>query len=316
MYNFQLTIKKDKNFSELTTLQIGGPIKDFCSVKSEDDLVQAILYAKKNNLKFLIIGEGSNLLVSDQGFDGLVIQNNIVGIKQHANILIVKTGTVLQDLVDFSIKQRLSALQKLTGIPGTVGGAIYGNAGAYGQTISDNLVAVTCFNPDSEQTIALSKKKCGFDYRDSGFKKNGYIILEAHFELAPADSNALSQEAQEVLEKRLVKYPKGIKCPGSFFKNLLADKITSQVLQNIPTELIVYGKIPAGALLEKVGAKGKKLHNIEIAPYHANLFVNLGGGKARDFYTLAKKYSSKVKQKFGITLEPEVQIINLPPFNI
>lgn len=305
------SLKKNITFADLTTLQIGGPVKDFKKVSTIQQLINTVKLATQKKIKFLVIGSGSNLLVSDEGFDGLVIQNCVKGIEQKENTLTVKTGTVLQDLVDFSIAKGLSGLQKLTGIPGTVGGAIYGNAGAYGQVISDHLVEVKAF--DGEKVITLSKNECQFDYRDSGFKKTKYTLLESKFSLPGGNFQELEKESKEVLEKRLVKYPKGIKCPGSFFKNLVADKIDPQVLQNIPPELVVYGKIPAGALLEKVGAKGQRQGNIEIAPYHANLFVNLGGGKAQDFYNLARKYAQKVKEKFGITLEPEVQLINLPP---
>ncbi|MDP3733306.1 MAG: UDP-N-acetylenolpyruvoylglucosamine reductase, partial [Candidatus Daviesbacteria bacterium] len=187
------------------------------------------------------------------------------------------------------------------------------NAGAYGQTISDHLIKIKAF--DGKNIITLTKDQCGFNYRDSGFKRNKYIILEVIFQLENGSQETLAEEAKDVLSKRLVKYPPGIKCPGSFFKNLVADRIPADILKNIPQEMVVYGKLPAGSLLERVGAKGQRLDGIEIAPYHANLFVNKGGGTAKAFYNLAKKYSDLVKQKFGITLEPEVQLIGLPPLN-
>ncbi|MBI3109638.1 UDP-N-acetylmuramate dehydrogenase [Candidatus Daviesbacteria bacterium] len=294
--------------SKITTLQIGGEAKDFQVVHTEQELLDLI----KNNPEFLIIGGGSNLLVSDKGVDKLVIQNKITGIVQNVNILTVKSGTILQNLVDYSIAHGLAGLQKLTGIPGTVGGAVFGSAGAYGQSISDNIISVVVLSERSESKD-LSKDECGFGYRDSIFKKNHDIILEVTFQLQPGNPKTLAQEAKEILAKRLVKYPKGIKCPGSFFKNIVADTLPKEILEKIPTGKIVYGKLPAGSLLEEVGAKGAKLDGIEIAGYHANLFINKGGGTAKAFYDLARKYALAVKQKFGITLEPEVQLINLPP---
>ncbi len=335
----------NKLFSDLTTLQIGGPIGRFVEVKTEEELINTLQSAHKENIPFLIIGSGSNLLVSDSGFEGLVIKNSIIGIVQEGRTLKVKSGAILQNLVDFANDNGLSGLQKLTGIPGTVGGAVYGNAGAYGQIISDHISSVVILKPtavsssnliggsikidsrwslprtsirggnDNLKVVILTKKECQFGYRESIFKQTKDIILEITFELEQGDPKTLKKESEEILEKRLVKYPKGIKCPGSFFMNIIAENLPKEVLEKIPQDMIMYGKIPAGALLEEVGAKGDSIDGIEIAPYHANLFVNKGGGSAKDFYELAKKYKEKVKIKFGISLEPEVQLINLPPLN-
>lgn len=304
----------------ITTLCIGGPAKKFVAVKTKKELIEAIQHAKENNLPFLVIGGGSNLLVSDEKINCLVIQNKITGIERRPRlypkgvIVSIKSGTPLQELVDYTVDHGLSGLQKLAGIPGTVGGAVFGNAGAYGQTISDHLVSVTALDPNNLTIQQFNNLQCNFSYRDSVFKKNHYAILEIEFLLTPAGSAELKKEAEETLSARLIKYPAGIKCPGSFFKNLIASKMPPEILKKIPSEKIVYGKIPAGALLEEVGAKGQSFDGIEIAPYHANLFINTGKSTAKAFYTLAKEYSQKVKEEFGITLEPEVQLINLPPF--
>lgn len=308
----QYMLKFEQNYplSKVTTLQIGGPARQFIIVSTQDDLIEAITYANQNQSPYLVIGGGSNLLVSDQGVNKLVIKNEIEGITKEVRSLKVKSGTPLQHLVDYSIASDLSGLQKLTGIPGTVGGAVYGNAGAYGQVISDYLREVKCLD-QSGQVITLDKEECEFGYRDSIFKKNSYIILEVWFKLDIGDAQNLRKEADEILEKRLKKYPKGIKCPGSFFKNLLAENLPKDILEKVQDK-IVYEKLPAGSLLEAVGAKGVRQGNIEIASHHGNLFVNKGDGKTSDFYALAKKYAEKVKEKFGITLEPEVQLIGLP----
>lgn len=316
-----LTFKQDYPLQSITTLQIGGPARSFVTVSSQTEMEEAIQYAKTNHLAFLLIGGGSNLLVNDAGVDCLVIKNEMEGITKVGNILKIKSGTILQHLVDYSIGNNLAGLQALTDIPGTVGGAVYGNAGAYGQTISDHITQVTVLgNPSTSLGVnspqSLDKEECEFGYRDSIFKKNKLPILEITFKLEKGDSETLAKEASAIIKKRLVKYPKGIKCPGSFFKNIVAATLPPEILEKIPKEKIVYGKLPAGSLLEEVGAKGDKLGNIEIADYHANLFINKGEGTAADFYNLARKYADKVKEKFGITLEPEVQLINLPPLFI
>ncbi len=308
-----LDIKDNFPLSKITTLKIGGPAKQFVTVTSTEQLIEAITWANTNQQPYMVVGGGSNLLISDSGVEKLVIKNEIEGIEKEVRFLKVQSGTPLQHVVDFSIAQNLSGLQKLTGIPGTVGGAVFGNAGAYGQTISDHLREAICF--DGKDTISLQKEDCEFNYRDSIFKRNGFVILELVFKFDDGDTKKLRKEADETLEKRLVKYPAGIKCPGSFFKNLVAEKLSEEDLKNIPPDLIVYGKVPAGSLLEIVGAKGDSQGDIEIADYHANLFINKGNGNAKDFYDLAKKYKEKVKEKFGIDLEPEVQLINLPPLS-
>jgi UDP-N-acetylmuramate dehydrogenase len=192
--------------SKITTLQIGGPARQFVTVSSKEELIEVITYAKKDNIPYLVIGSGSNLLVADEGVNKLIIKNEMDGIAKEVRFLKVKSGTILQHLVDYAIATDLSGLQKLTGIPGTVGGAVFGNAGAYGQTISDFVREVTCFT--GSEIISLDKNECEFSYRDSIFKRNGFAVLEVKFKLDLGDAKNLRKEADEILEKRLIKYPK------------------------------------------------------------------------------------------------------------
>jgi len=299
------------NLADYTTLQIGGPAKLFYHAQTQRDLLRAIKYAQLYHESYLVIGGGSNLLINDVGTDLFVIKNSVSGITRANNDTItVQSGTPLQQLVDYSIQHGLVGFHKLTGIPGTVGGAIYGNAGAYGQTISQNLIKIKAF--DGQKQILLDKTDCGFDYRYSDFKNNHLTILEATFKFESADSTNLTQESAETLEKRLIKYPPGIKCPGSFFKNLLAENLPQEILDTIPNVTDYYGKVPSWIFLERVGAKGIKKGAIVVADFHANLIYNTGGGTAQDFWDLTHDLAIKVKQKFNVTLEPEVQFINLP----
>lgn len=303
------------NFSDLTTLKIGGPLKELVSVITETELLQAMNQLTNNHEPFLVIGGGSNLLVSDEGFNGVVVKNGTQGVERSGNNLTVKSGTNLQDLVDFANNEGLAGLENLAGIPGTVGGAIYGNAGAYGQTISDHLISVKVLDPNNLTIEQFNNSDCAFSYRNSTFKNTRSIILESTFSLTPSDSTQLIETSRETIKKREVKYPPGIKCPGSFFKNIPSQNLPQDLLDKVPEEFVLYNKVSSGALLESVGAKGAKKGKILIAPYHANLFINEGGGSAQDFYDLAKEYQEKVYGKYGIKLEPEVQLINLPPFN-
>lgn len=296
-------------FSSLTTLRIGGPIKYFVEALTITDIVQSIERAKKENLLWIVIGGGSNLLVADSGFDGLVIQNCIEGIKKLGEIMEVSSGTDLKKLVDWVNSQGFSGFEKLAGIPGTVGGAVYGNAGAYGQTISDKILWVEVYSPGYEDIKILRYRECGFGYRDSGFKKTKDIILRIGFSATPGDSEELIAKSREIIKTREQKYHRGIACPGSFFKNVEVDKLDEGILRKIPKDKIMFGKIPAGWLLEEVGAKGGRRGHVKVAPWHGNLFINEGGGRTADFVKLAGKYKDRVKEKFGIELVPEVQLI-------
>lgn len=312
---FKDRVKEDLYMKDLTTVSIGGKIPAFIEAHSKEEIIDLFKVIKENNIPFFIMGGGSNLLVSDQGLDKLVIKVATSGIGLDSSILTVQAGTPLQDLVDFSINSSLEGLQRITGIPGSVAGAIYGNAGAYGQTISDHLIEVSCFDPNTLSKITLSKAQCEFDYRESGFKKNNLVILEAKFKFEQDDKDRLKKEAEETLSLRLKKYKPGIKCPGSFFKNILLDKVPKQTLAKLPPREDTFGKLPAYVFIEQLGLKGKQIGQIKIAPFHGNLFINLGEGKAQDFYNLAKECFDKTKKEFNIELEPEVILVNLPPLN-
>lgn len=313
--NPKFKIKMNKNliknilFSSLTTLRIGGPIRYFAPAFTTNELFQLIKIAKEKNMPYLIIGGGSNLLVADDGFDGLVIQNLIQSIEKKDDVLEVGSGTDLQTLVWYANKSGISGFEKLVGIPGSVGGAVYGNVGAYGQTISDNILWVEVLKLKNLKTEKLKKEECGFGYRHSKLKETKDVILRMGFSITPGDGKELSKTSQEVVKMRMQKYHPGIACPGSFFKNVEADKLSKKVLNRIPEDKISFSKIPAGWLLEEVGAKGAKRGDVEIALWHGNLFINRGKGTAEDFLYLAKMYREKVKDKFGIELEPEVQLV-------
>jgi len=300
-------LRTNTSLAKYTTLNIGGPARYFIEVTTESELKESILYALKNKIPYLVIGGGSNLLVNDKGFGGFVIRNLITGIKENKDRIYVKTGTTLSGLVNYTVSKGLFGMQKMVRIPGTVGGAIYGNSGSYGQAIGDYILKVKVF--DGNKSFWLSKIQCCFGYRDSIFKKNNYFIIEVVFKFPKGHKKDLAKEFKETLSIRIKKYPLNIKCPGSFFKNIEASTLTRGQLNTIPQDKIVYGKLPAGYLLEEVGANGMSLGEIKVADYHGNLLLNQGGGKASDFFKLAKCLKEKVRHKFKIELEPEVQLV-------
>ena len=261
------------------------------------------------------MGGGSNILFPDKKVKGLIIRLNGGQIRKDGEDVIAPAGLPLSRLISFSIEHGLRGLESLSGIPGTVGGAIYGNAGAYGQSVSDHLAKVEVF--DGKERKWLSKRECGFSYRDSVFSAKGgsasggkrkrWIILQATFSLERGRRDELEEAAGRIMRERLKKYPPTLRCPGSFFKNPLLWEVPKSALKTIDRRKIIDGKIPAGYLLEEVGARGMAQGGIRVAHYHGNLFINMGNGTERDAKRLAKTLKERVKRKFGILLEEEVQ---------
>lgn len=303
-----MRLEKGKLLAGLTTLGIGGKAKFFAEAKNEKDLKEAFEFAKKTRAPLYVIGSGSNLVVSDGGFRGFILKIAIKDFRRNKNKIYVGAGNNLFDFIKKINKLGLSGMERMAGIPGTIAGAIYGNAGAYGQEICDRLARVKIYN--GQKFKWLSKKACQLRYRDSIFKKRkNWVIIGAEFKFSKDSPRKLEKISQEIVNLRLKRYPRGMLCPGSFFKNIIFKNLPKRAREKIPADKIMYGKVPAGHLLEMVGAKGLSRNGVKIAKHHANLFYNAGGGKARDIKKLAAFLKKKVKTKFGIELEEEIQYV-------
>lgn len=309
---------------KLTTMKIGGPAKYFFIAKKENDLISAINWAKDSKIKWYIIGDGSNLVPSDSGFNGLVIKNEIKNFEKNGNRFFVGAGNNLLTFIYKLNQFGWAGMEKMAGIPGTIGGAIYGSAGAYSQEIKDCLTKVKIYN--GKETQWLSKKQCRFGYRESIFKnpegkppasygagKKDWIILGAEFKFKKGDPKELQKTSKEIIKMREKKYWPGLLCPGSFFKNIVINNVRpalrQKFLSKIDKSKVNHGKVPTGYLLEEVGAKGMKVGRIKVAKHHGNLIFNPGKGKSSEIIKLAKILKQKVKNKFGINLDEEIQYI-------
>jgi UDP-N-acetylmuramate dehydrogenase len=309
----KLKIEENVDIKPHTTFGVGGSARYFVEVDNSKDLVEAIKFSKNSKITHVIIAGGSNLVFGDGLLDMLIIKlNNPPNIKGAVSLekktVTCDAGVKLMDLIDWSISRGLSGLESLSGIPGSVGGAIVGNAGAYGQTISGPLIEVEIF--DGENIRTLFKEDCGFTYRDSIFKNKPWIVLSAKYSFTEDDARVLQKKSREIIETRNKKYTPGIKCPGSFFKNILIENIPTASLKHLPKDRDYFGKVPAWFFLDQVGAKGMKEGGIEIASFHGNLLMNTGGATFKDVINLADKLKKLVKDKFGIELEEEVRYIN------
>ena len=293
--------------AKLSTLGVGGPARWLAPIERRQQLNRAREWAHRQGLPILYLGEGSNVLFSDQGFAGLVLQNRMLGRDRSGTELRIAGGENLGEIICWANRQQLAGMENMYGIPGTVAGALVGNAGAYGQEIGDLVTEVEVW--DRGQVHSLSAPEAGFEYRESVFKtRRDWFILSCTIRLQLSSRDLMAVSA-EILSRRLEKYPAGLKCPGSFFKNVVVKDLPPATAAAVPTDFISYGKIPAGRLLEEVGAKGARRGNAQFARHHANLLVNLGQATSRDIVTLTEKYARRVLQRFGIRLEPEIRIV-------
>jgi UDP-N-acetylmuramate dehydrogenase len=293
---------------DYTRFGIGGPARLLADVSSEPALAEALRIIQGSRGQHTVIGGGTNLIVSDDGFAGVVLRyaSRIIEI-EGANVR-VAAGAVLQELVDSAIAAGLRGLETMTGIPGWVGGAIYGNAGAYGHSIQERVRSVRCF--DGVSVREIDNAACEFRYRDSVFKRHkDWIILSAVLRLDRADPAELRATAEGILKIRNEKYPPSMRCAGSIFKNLILTDLPAAVQARIPERLVRESKVPSAYFLELAGAKGMVNGGVHVATYHANLIYNDGGGTALEVRQLIDELKHRVCDQFGIELEEEVQYV-------
>ncbi len=294
--------------SEYTRFGIGGPADIYAETADAESFIAALTVARTSGLDFVVIGGGTNLIASDDGFRGIVLKFVACKIEAHGVRARAEGGVALQDLVDFTIGNGLKGIQTMTGIPGSVGAAIYGNAGAYGHSISERVHSVRFY--DGERERVFSAGECRFEYRESIFKRRkDWIIFSTDLELECADSAGLREIADGILKIRNEKYPPTMKCAGSIFKNYLVSELPASVVANIPQTVIREGKIPSAYFLEQVHAKGMQSGDIHVAAYHANLIYNSGRGTAKDLRAIIGELKRRVRDRFDIPLEEEVQYV-------
>jgi UDP-N-acetylmuramate dehydrogenase len=200
----------------------------------------------------------------------------------------------------------------MTGIPGSVGAAIYGNAGAYGHSIAERISTVRFF--DGSSIRVFDNAQCEFEYRESVFKRHKeWIIFSAHLDMLTGDAAQLRAEADRILNIRNRKYPPTMKCAGSIFKNFLFAQLPAGVAAQVPPNVVIEGKVPSAWFLEQVGAKGMRAGDIQVADYHANLIYNSGNGTARELAGIIAELKRRVGDRWGIPLEEEVQYVGFNP---
>lgn len=303
-----VTVRENQPLASYARFDIGGPAAILCETRDRHAFAQALKEADKTGLPVMVIGGGTNLVISDEGFNGVVLRFTGANLSITDSRVFAEAGAVLQDVVDASIRAGLSGIESMTGIPGSLGGAVYGNAGAYGRSTDKVIETVTW--TDGTGVFTATNAECEFTYRESIFKRKKHrVVLDATMTLSPADPNDLAAKAAEIRTIRDAKYPPDMKCAGSIFKNLFFHALPAAVQEQIPSKLVRDGKIPSAWFLEQAGVKGLRRGHILVADYHANLIYNEGGGTASDLLTVIEKCKHNVRERFGFELEEEVQYV-------
>jgi UDP-N-acetylmuramate dehydrogenase len=308
------TVLRDVPLSRYTRFGIGGPADIFVDTPDPACFIDAWRIAHSSGLDTVVIGGGTNLIVSDDGFRGVVLKLSNKAVRCDGMHVHVESGASLQALVDYTVDAGLKGLETMTGIPGSTGAAIYGNAGAYGHSIMERVSCVNFF--DGVSTREFTNAQCEFLYRESVFKRHKeWIIFSADLAMDSGDPAELRAIADRILDTRNKKYPPTMKCAGSIFKNFLLADLPPRVISQIPANVIIEGKVPSAWFLEQAGAKGMRSGGIQVADYHANLIYNDGAGTARELVEIISELKHRVENRWGIPLEEEVQYVGFPSRN-
>lgn len=282
------SIKENAPLAPFSTFRIGGAAKIFVEPLTSDDVIKIQAFVLEHNIPFFILGNGSNVLISDDGWDGVVmnLETGFNKLQYSDGIVTADAGVKMATFVDFAIRNKRKGVEMLAGIPATMGGAVWMNAGCYGGETSDMLLDIQLIR--SGKNISLTKSECGFRYRHSGFERTD-IILGARFQMDEGDANEMREIKIKHLKHRNEVQPVNLPNCGSVFKN---------------------PKLRFSAeLIEASGLKGTQIGGAQISPMHANFIVNIGNAKAQDVISLMNLARKKVFETTGIILEPEVQLI-------
>ncbi len=309
-----VVIQKNVSLKNKNWFQTGGAAKWFCEPQTPQEFQQALNFATQHNLEIFILGHGANILVSDEGFDGLVIQpklQNLTILNMNATESIVQAGAgiTMSSLIEFCLENNLIGLEEFSGIPGTVGGSVYINLHYFEFLLEQFLVEAQVIHKETSKIITVDKQWFNFGYNKSTLHKKEYFLLSATFLLKKATDQEIMYargRRQEIIRHRKARYPYSHTC-GSFFRNFYPKEVT----------LISNGKkaIWVAYYLDKIGVKGQLKKGDAIVSYqHANMLVNQGKATTTDIIEVAKEMQQLVHKNFGIIPEPECQLIGFKKY--
>lgn len=290
-----MNIKERVSLTTLTSLHVGGEARYVITATSEEEIREALKFARDKSLPFFILGKGSNTVFSDDGFPGVVIIMANRSVTVEGQLVTAGAGVFMRMLVTKALEAGLTGLEELAGIPGTVGGAVRGNAGTWQTEIKDVLESTEVLRPKGNdwEKVLMKPHECEFGYRHSIFKLHpDWIVLSATFRATPGDTAAGAKLVQKDLEQRHTKQPYTAPSAGSVFKN--PDKVNG---------------IFSGKLIEEAGLKGTRIGGAQISEKHGNFIINVEKATAADVIALVRLAQKTVKEKFGVELTPEIEIV-------
>lgn len=287
-------IEEGVPLAPLTTLRIGGPARFYVRAERAETLAAALSIARAERIDHLLLGGGSNLLVADEGFGGLVIHNLVTGLEMDGTSIWVASGESFHGLIERAADAGLDGLGFAAGVPGSVGGAVFGNAGCYGQAIGDLIEELVLVGPGDQGRRAVGPRDLSFDYRRSALKGSGAVVESITLKLSEGDPDTLRAAIEDKLTVREQKHPVDLPSAGSYFKNLPPDEPGGR-------------RVAAGLLLDRCGCKGLRVGGAAVFERHANIIVNPGAATARDVLELAEEMKRRVRERFDVELEEEVQ---------
>ncbi len=274
--------------SRHTSLHIGGPADYFVRVRSEDDLVGAIRVAREAELPTFILGGGTNLLVADDGIRGVVLANTWSDVTVDGTVVTATSGTPLASVAAAAARSGIVGLEWMATVPGTVGGAVHGNAGAFGSDTAAALIGAELLDLNGD-TWKAGLADLAYSYRTSALQGTPTIVVRARFHGDPGDRATAVRRIKEIANERMAKQPLAQPNTGSIFRNPPGDH--------------------AGRLIEAAGLKGTRIGGAMVSEKHANFIVNLGGATAVDVRALIRRCQAEVQERFGIALRPEVELV-------
>jgi len=303
-------VERDVLLAPYTTFRIGGPAKYFFAAHTKEDIQKAQKAAKKLKVPFFVLGDGSNILISDKGFKGLVIFLRNRTYKLRGTTLYAEAEVAFPQIVKATAQGGLSGLEWAGGLPGTVGGAVRGNAGAFGGEVKDSIIEVIALDKKGNWRV-VPRNQCQFSYRSSKFKKHGWIVFAASFRLQKGDKKTIRSIAADHIRYREERHPLEFPNAGSIFKNCDLKKIPKRIQQQMldVVKIDPFPVVPTAYLISEAGLKGKRLGDAEVSEKHPNYMINRGEATSKDVLSLVEQVKKAVRRKFFIELEMEVQYI-------